>query len=111
MNQTELFTALKTLGMPAVYGEFTDTSESPVPAPPYITYQYAYDDDLKADNQNYVDAGLYQVELYTKKKDPVTEKKVQDLFKSLRLPYRKVEAYIESEKLRQVIYEISLIGG
>lgn len=106
MTQTELFQALKTLGLPVAYSEFTQPT-----TPPFITYQFVYLSAMMADNQNYVDVAVYQVELYTKNKDPATEKKVQDLFRSLRLPYSKIEAYIESEGLRQIIYEVRLIGG
>ncbi|MFZ5645815.1 MAG: hypothetical protein ACOY46_19840 [Bacillota bacterium] len=106
MTQAELFTALKSLGMPVAYGEFTQPT-----APPFITYQFAYANDMKADNQNYVEISNFQVELYIKKKDLASEKLVQDLLKSLRLPYQKREYSIDSEKLRQVIYEIQLIGG
>lgn len=106
MTQAELFTALKTLGMPVAYGEFT------VPTvPPFITYQFAYSNDKMADNQNYAEISNFQVELYTKYKDPASEALVQDLFKSLRLPYSKLETWLDSENLRQVIYEIQLIGG
>ncbi|CCO08274.1 hypothetical protein [Desulforamulus hydrothermalis] len=106
MTQAELYAALKTLDLPVAYGEFTNPQ-----VPPFITYHHAYSNDMMADNHNYLDVANYQIELYTTKKDPATEKKVQDLLKSLRLPYSKVEAYIESEGLRQVIYEIQLIGG
>lgn len=109
MTQAELKTALKSLGMPVAYSEFVDTPENPAPAPPFITYQFAYDSDKKADNQNYVSIENYQVELYTRYKDPVTEKKVQDLFKSLRLPYSKTETYLDSEDLYQVVYLIQII--
>jgi len=111
MTEAELFTGIKSIGLPAAYGEFINTEENPAPGYPFITYQYAYGSDMKADNQNYVDIGNYQIELYTVNKDPVSEKKVQDLLKLLRLPYSKTEAYLESEKMRQVVYEIKLIGG
>ncbi len=111
MTQAELFTALKSLGMPVAYGQFEDTYQNPAPPSPFITYQYAYDGGLKADNQNYIDAGFYQIELYTTKKDLAKEKLVQDKLKELRLPYSKVEAYLGSEKLWQVVYEVQLIGG
>lgn len=106
MTQAELFQTLKSLGMPVAYGEF-----NPAPPPPFITYQFAYDGDMIADNHNYVEIGNYQIELYTVIKDLAREKLVQDKLKELRIPYRKTEARIESEKLRQVIYEIQLIGG
>lgn len=111
MTQAELFQVLKTLGMPVAYGEFKDTPENPAPSPPFITYQFAYDGDLKADNHNYVDIGFYQIELYTTKKDLAKEKLVQDKLKELRLPYSKMEQRLESENLFQVVYEIQLIGG
>ncbi|MBC2722340.1 hypothetical protein [Desulfosporosinus sp.] len=111
MNQVELVTALKSLGMPIAYGEFESTPENPSPSPPFITYQFTDDEDLKADNQNYVDIGDYNIELYTDKKDLTIEKLVQDKLKELHLPYSKSEAKIELEELYQVIYRIQLIGG
>lgn len=111
MTQAELLQALKTLGMPVAYGEFVDTEASPAPAPPFITYQFAYSSDLMADNQNYAEIGNFQIELYTAKKDLAREKLVQDKLKELRLPYSKVEAWLSEEGMRQVVYEIQLIGG
>ena len=106
MTQAELYQALKTLGLPIAYGEFTQ----PV-IPPFITYQFVYSGDIIADNQNYVEAGFYQIELYTAKKDPVTEKLVEGKLEELRLPYSKIETWLDSENLRQVIYEVQIIGG
>ena len=112
MTQAELAASLRSLGMPVAYGEFINTPENPAPAPPFITYQF-YDDSgsIFADNQNYVAVDNFQVELYTNKKDLVKEKLVQDKLKELNLPYSKTETYLESEKMRQVVYEIQLTGG
>lgn len=109
MTQGELLQALKSLGMPVTYGEFISTPKKPAPAPPFITYQYAYSSDLVADNHNYLEIGNFQIELYTNKKDLVVEKKMEDKLKELRFPYSKVEAKIQSEGLFQIIYEIQLI--
>ncbi|MDP4158385.1 MAG: hypothetical protein Q8911_01290 [Bacillota bacterium] len=111
MRQAELFTALKSLGMPVAYGEFVSTPEHPAPPPPFITYQFANSSDIMADNYNYVDVGNFQIELYTNKKDLTKEKLVQDKLKELRLPYSKSGIWIEEEKMYQIIYEIQLIGG
>lgn len=110
MTQAELFQALKAIGYPVAYSHFEDTPQNPAPPPPFITYQFAYSNDMLADNANYVEISNFQVELYTNKKDPAAEKKVQDKLKELGLPYSKVEAWVEEEKLFQVIYEIQLIG-
>jgi hypothetical protein len=106
MTQAELLQALKSIGYPVAYGSFS----SPV-TPPFITYQFAYSSDMIADNHNYVSIDNFQIELYTSKKEPATEKLVQDKLKELGLPYRKVEAWLDSENLRQIIYEVKLIGG
>lgn len=106
MTQAELFQELKSLGLPIIYDSFNGPT-----TPPFITYLFTYDSDLKADNHNYAEISNFQVELYTRRKDLAAEKLVQDKLKELRLPYAKREFFIESESLRQVIYEVQLIGG
>ncbi|UYL94039.1 putative tail-component [Geobacillus phage vB_GthS_PK3.6] len=106
MTQAELYQALKSIGYPVAYGSFS----SPV-TPPFITYQFAYNSDLIADNVNYVPIENFQVELYTAKKDLVAEQKVQDKLKELGLPYQKFETYLDTENLYQILYEIQLLGG
>ncbi|HAN09364.1 MAG TPA: hypothetical protein DCP90_01990 [Clostridiales bacterium] len=104
MTQEELVTALETTSIPIVYGEFEEEVNAP-----FITYQFSSSADIKADNQNYVDISGYQVELYTDKKSPVTEKLVQDVFKLNGLVYSKYESRISEEKLYQIVYTIQLI--
>jgi hypothetical protein len=106
MTQAELYQALKSIGYPVAYGSFS----SPV-TPPFITYQFAYSNDMMADNINYVPIENFQVELYTDKKDLATEQKVQDKLKELGLPYRKFETYLDEEKVYQILYEIQILGG
>ena len=106
MTQLELYEALQSIGYPVAYGSFSDSV-----TPPYITYQFAYNSDLIADNVNYVPIENFQVELYTAKKDLAAEQKVQDKLKELGLPYRKFETYLDTEKMYQILYEIQIIGG
>ena len=106
MTQAELYQVLKSIGYPVAYGSFT----SPV-TPPFITYQFAYSNDLIADNINYVAIDDFQVELYKTKKDITAEQKVQDKLKELSLPYRKFETYLDEEKVYQILYEIQILGG
>ena len=110
MTLQELYTELKAIGYPVAYSHFLDTPQNPAPNPPFIVYREAYSSDLMADNQNYVGISNVQVELYTDRKDLASESAVQNKLKELGLPYAKTEAYLEDEKLFQVIYEIQLIG-
>lgn len=105
MTQAELYSALKSLGMPVAYLAFKTEV-----APPFITYHYSYPSDLMADNKNYLEISNFQVELYTVMKDLGSEKLVQNKFKELDIPYVKTEFWLDDEKLHQIIYEIQLIG-
>ncbi len=101
MDEAALFTLLKSTGLPVAYHHFT----SP-PTPPYIVYLFSYSSNFGADNSVYSKQSNYQVELYTTKKDPVSEKLIEDLFDEHDIYWEKSETYIESEGLYQVLYEI-----
>lgn len=106
MTLPGLIAALKATGFPVAYSHF----KSEV-TPPYIAYLGAGNNDLMADNRNYMDIENIQVELYTDKKDLHVEMMLQSKFKELQLPYRKYpDVWIETEKVFQIIYEIQLIG-
>lgn len=108
MNAEELSALLETTGLPVTYRQWKKGSEPP---PPYICYLFAYSGDFVADNQNYMPIGNYQVELYTRHKDPAAEELVEQVLRENRLPYTKTEVYLDSEKMVQVVYLIRLIGG
>ena len=101
MDEAALFALLKSTGLPVAYHHFT----SP-PTPPYIVYLFSHSSNFGADNKVHSQADNYQVELYTKTKDPTSEKLVEDLFDANDIYWEKTETYIESEGLYQVLYEI-----
>ena len=104
MTLAELATALNSLGMKVAYDHFTEA-----PTIPYIVYLYAYSSDLYADNINYKNIDNMQIELYTAKKDLASEKLIEDKLKELKIPYSKIGAWIATENLYQMIYDIALI--
>lgn len=108
MQETVLFNILKSTGLPVVYHHFEASENNPPPKPPYIVYLFAYSDNFAADNCVYSKANNYQVELYTIKKEPATEKLVEDAMDGAEIFWDKSETYIESEKLYQVLYEIQI---
>jgi hypothetical protein len=101
VDEAALFALLKTTGLPVAYHHFT----SP-PATPYIVYLFAYSSNFGADNKVHSQADNYQVELYTKTKDPAAEALIEGLFDEHDIYWEKSETYIESEGLYQVLYEI-----
>ena len=101
MDEATLFTLLKTTGLPVAYHHFT----SP-PSPPYIVYLFSYSSNFGADNKVYNGAKNFQVELYTTKKDPASEKLIEDALNGADAYWEKTEMFIDTEGLYQVLYEI-----
>ena len=106
MTITELNQALSSIGLPLAYRSFKTA-----PNLPYLVYLFSSSNDVIADNQNYQEVSNFQLELYNNKKDPATEKLVEDKLKELKLPYTKTEVFVESEGLFQVLYLFQMIGG
>ena len=101
MDEATLFTLLKTTGLPVAYHHFT----SP-PTPPYIVYLFSYNSNFGADDKVYDAEKNFQVELYSKTKDPTSEALIEGLFDAHEIYWDKTETYIDSEGLYQVLYEI-----
>ncbi len=101
MDEATLFTLLKTTKLPVAYHHFV----SP-PSPPYIVYLFNYNSNFGADNRVYNSEKNYQVELYTKIKDPTSEALIEGLFDANDIYWEKTETHIDSEGLFQVLYEI-----
>ena len=97
----ELLDLLLSTGMKAAYHHF----ERP-PAPPYIVYLSSGCENFGADDKVYHKIQNYQVELYTRKKDPASELLIENMFDDNDIFYDKDEVYIDSEKLYQVVYDI-----
>jgi hypothetical protein len=97
---------LTEMGIPIARNAFLQAQ-----APPYIVYVFSHSTNYLADSKVYLKRGNYQIELYTEKKDPALEAKLEGLFDAHGLVYDKTESYLDSEKLLEVIYEIQLIGG
>ncbi len=101
MDEATLFALLKTTGLPVAYNHFV----SP-PKPPYIAYLFSYSSNFGADDRVYKAGDNYQVELYTKIKDPTSEALIEGLFDANDIYWEKTETHIDSEGLFQVLYEI-----
>ena len=102
MTYMDIINAMKGLGFPCSYGSF----KSP-PGIPFTVVLFAYSADMMADNQNYVDISHYQLEYYNQIKYPPDEQKIEDKLKELGIAYEKSETYIDSEDLRQIIYDLN----
>lgn len=101
MGLDEIEKLLRQTGFPVAYSHFKD--KQPVP---FITYTVTGSDNFDADNKVYFSVDSISIELYTDRKDPAAEKKVETALASL--CWERTEIYIDSEKLYQITYEIEV---
>lgn len=106
MDAADLFEGLQGTGYAVAYDHFNSAQ-----TPPFICYRYIESADIYADNHNYVPRGDYHVELYTNNKDPAAEAAVEAELEALELPFQKAEAFIETEQMYQILYQIRIMEG
>lgn len=92
-------------GIPFAYDHF---AEGESPEPPFICYLLPGSDNFAADGQVYFRISEVRVELYTDRKDPETEAKVEAVLDAAGIFYNKSEIWIQSEKLYEVLYSMEI---
>lgn len=106
MTQQAVFNMIDSMGFPNAYYQFPSDTEQ---EPPFVVFFFSSRDDLYADNANYRPIGVLSVELYTAEKDLSSESAVEAVLASNGLTYSKEEAYIDSESMWQISYEMEVI--
>ncbi len=65
--------------------------------------------NFKADGKVCIEISQARIELYTDKKDPVSEQKIKTVLDGAEIFYEQTsETFIEAEELYQVVYEIEI---
>lgn len=98
----EVVKILEEFGIPFSYDHF---AEGEGPDPPFACYRIPNTDNFSADGMVYLDVDVIDIELYTDKKDPALERRLQDILTAAGIFFEKNEVWIESEKLYEVVYE------
>ena len=91
----------ETEGIDFAYDHF---AEGESPEPPFIVYLYPGTHNFGADGIVYYPVNEVHIELYTDKKEPDTERKLECLLTEAGIFYEKSEVWIDSERLFEVIY-------
>lgn len=104
MTIHDLHVELESIGIPVKY-----RANDGYTSPPFLIYLLTGNDDVMADDMNYHAINEFDIELYTRAKDTATEALVEAKLKELHLPYQKFEAWIETEKVYQIAYEIAIV--
>ena len=104
----ETLTAMLTkMDIPYTYDHFAEGEAS---EPPFLCYLLPGSDHFAADGRVYFKIHEVRIELYTDFKDLKTEQKVEAVLDAYGIFYSKTENWIESEKLKEVLYSFELEG-
>ena len=104
MTRKDVADMVAAMNFPWRYSHFSET-----PTPPYVVYYYPSENDVMADNSNYVNKRQLFVELYTVSKDATTEASIESALKSAGLSWYKQTDFLNDEKLFQTTYESEVI--
>src|SRR5690554_3568263 len=105
MTYQELAQEIIALGFDITYGSYSDP-----PDYPYTVIVASTDNDLKADNHNYVKIRGHQLEYYNDERSTADEKLIEDKLDELKIPYMKFgPTPIENGAMYQTVYEFQLI--
>lgn len=105
MSYEEINLLLEEVGLPFAYHHF---SEGESPEPPFLIFLSPGEDTFSADNIAYFGTKKLNIELYTDRKSPDMEEMVEKILKRHEIYFSKTEAYIDSEKLYEVLYEMGV---
>lgn len=106
MTYKQIAQMIESMRLPFTYYSFPDNA---APNPPYIVFNYPENNDLGADNINYVSIDTVNIELYTATKDFDTENQVEAILTQNGFFYEKTETYIRQENLFQITYVSQVI--
>ena len=93
------------MGIPFAYDHF---AEGESPDPPFICYLLPGSNNFAADGKVYYKISQVNIELYTDRKDPLLEQKLEDALDAASIFYNKTEVWIDSEKLYEVLYQFEM---
>ena len=101
----ELVRIVSGMGIPFAYDHF---AEGESPDPPFLCYLLPGSNNFSADGKVYYKIGRVNLELYTDRKDPAVEQKLEDALDAASIFYNKTEVWIDSEKLYEVLYQFEM---
>ena len=106
MTPQEVNSMVESVGIPSAYYQFADDTGQ---QPPFICFFYGNNNDVTADNINYVRVERLYIELYTDQKDFALEAKVEKTLNDHDIVFAKSEDYIDTERMHVTVYESDIV--
>jgi hypothetical protein len=105
MTHEDVMQMLAETEIPFAYDHF---AEGESPDPPFICFLFPGSENFAADDVVYMEFSNLSIELYTDEKDPELEDSVEAVLNAHELFWNKSEVWIESEKLYEVLYQMTV---
>lgn len=106
MTPQQVNIMLETIGVPVAYYQFKEGTGQ---QPPFMCFFYGDNNDVIADNSNYVKVERLFVELYTDEKDFALEKTVETTLNNYGIVFDKSEEYIDAERMHVTVYQSDIV--
>ena len=106
MTPQEINTMVESVGIPSAYYQFADDTGQ---QPPFICFFYGNNNDVIADNSNYLRVDRLYIELYTDEKDFALEKTVETTLNNYGIVFDKSEEYIDAERMHVTVYQSDIV--
>ena len=106
MKREDVYAMVQSIGLPCAYYQFPDNTPQ---APPFVCWFFSVNTDVFAENENYVDKEVLNIELYTESRDFEQEQAVEAVLKAGGFTYAKEANRVDAEKIWQISYESEVI--
>ena len=103
--QNALMQMMEEMKIPFAYDHF---AEGESPDPPFICFLFPGSENFAADDVVYMEFSNLSIELYADEKDLELEDRVEAVLNAHEIFWNKSEAWIESEKLYEVLYQMTV---
>lgn len=101
MTQEQVIIMVEEMGLPYAYDHF---AEGQSPEPPFLVFLFPESRNFAADGVAYYKKNKLHIELYTEYKAVELEEQMEAVLEKHGIFYEKSEAWIESERLYEVLY-------
>lgn len=98
MELSEIYEKICTLGCPVAYLQFSKPQKLP-----FIAYLEAGTEIQGADNYNLYRRTRIRIELYSEKKNPELERKIESLFRTVEIE-KDGDAYLKEENMFMTVF-------
>ena len=92
--------------LPLAYDHF---AEGESPDPPFLIFLFPSSDNFSADGKVYQKIDALHIELYTDRKQPDVESRLETVLDRHGIFYEKTEVWIDTERLYEVLYSTEVL--